>query len=209
MMSPSTAGSSRCFEATDQGRVSIVLPRRFRYSRAAGLRSDSVRPQPRCLPFPPFRPIVAGGTSSTAPTSSNGTRDDPGVGAAAHWLTLAGLERARHLRSARSRLLGGERSPQRRSELRRFVVASIAGTTMTPINWSDGTDFEEPRGLAARPRPLAQPVRQRARELVQLLQCHELVASMGEQRVARTIVGGGNSEFTERRDVGPSDLSPR
>jgi len=32
---------------------------------------------------------------------------------------------------------------------------------------------------------------------------------MGEQRVARTIVGGGNSEFTERRDGRPSDLSPR
>jgi len=38
------------------------------------------------------------------------------------------------------------------SELRRFVVASIAGTTMTPNQLGDGTDFEEPRGIGLRGR---------------------------------------------------------
>jgi len=84
MMSPSTAGSSRCFEATDQGRVSIVLSAPISLFASGG---SAVGLGPTAalvgLPFPPFRPIVAGGTSSTAPTSSNGTRDDPGVGAAA------------------------------------------------------------------------------------------------------------------------------
>jgi len=129
----------------------------------------------------PFRPIVLGNQFHGA-HFVEWTRDEPRVGAAAHWLIWLVLERAATSPFRPFTPSCGERSPQRRSELRRSP-SPLSRHDMTPINWSDGTDFEEPAWIGCAAAPPSPTVRQRARELVQLLQFHELRRfGMGEQR---------------------------